>query len=109
MLEEIKILIGVKSSETDQDERLKLILKNTARSLKNLLGGIEPPEELHHIITEVSVVRFNRIGSEGFSSHTVEGESQAFYESDFDGYEKEIEKYLDKLNKENGQGKVRFL
>lgn len=109
MLEKIKILLGIGAEETDQDERLKLILENTAKSLGNLLGGITPPEELQHIVVEVSVIRFNRIGSEGLSSHTVEGESQAFQECDFDSYQKEIDKYLDKLNKENGQGKVRFL
>ena len=32
---------------------------------------------------DVSVIRFNKIGSEGLSSHTVEGESLSFAEDDF--------------------------
>lgn len=109
MLEKIKILLGFGTEETDQDERLNLIIENTSKSLCNLLGGITLPEELQHIVVEVSVIRFNRIGSEGLSSHTVEGESQSFQECDFDSYQREIDKYLDKLSKEKGQGKVRFL
>lgn len=73
-----------------------------------LLGGLEPPEELNYIIEEVSVIRFNRIGSEGLSSHTVDGESQSWSEDDFAGYKDDIQAYLDS-QKEATKGRVRFL
>jgi hypothetical protein len=53
-------------------------------------------------------MRFNRIGSEGLSSHSVEGESLSFTGSDFDGFMGEIQAWLD-LQKESTRGKVRFL
>ena len=54
------------------------------------------------------MIRFNRIGSEGFSSHSVEGESLSFSDDDFAGYREDIQTYLDS-QKEAKKGRVRFL
>ena len=83
MLYDVKALLGVEAEDHDLDEKLNLILSMTTARLKLLLGGITPPESMNHIITEVAVIRFNRIGSEGMTSHTVEGESQQFSDDDF--------------------------
>ena len=101
-------MLGIDSTDTDRDDLLKLIISNTTARLKILLGGLEPPEELDHIILDVAIIRFNRIGSEGLSSHTVEGESQSFGESDFDGYMVEIQAFLDN-QEDSTRGKVVFL
>lgn len=106
MLESIKLLLGLESN--DRDDLLKLIISSATARLKVLLGGIEPPESLGYIIIDVSVRRFNRIGSEGMTSHTVEGESLSFSENDFAGYEDDIQAYLD-TQKESARGRVRFL
>lgn len=106
MLENLKLLLGIDG--TDLDERLKLILLNTTARLKLLLGGIEPPEELDHIILEVAIIRFNRIGSEGMASHSVEGESLNFGEDDFACFTDEIQAFLD-AQKDSTRGKLRFL
>jgi hypothetical protein len=108
MLNNLKIMLGIDATDTDLDAKLNLILSNTTARLKILLGGMEPPEELSHIIVDVAVVRFNRIGSEGLSSHSVEGESMNFASSDFDGYMDEITAFLE-ASKEAKRGKVRFL
>ena len=110
MLENLKIMLGFAADDVDEDRdaRLRLIISNTTARLKLLLGGIEPPDELDHIILEVSVIRFNRIGSEGMSGHTVEGESTNYTGDDFSGYLDEIQAFLDK-QKDNTRGKVRFL
>nr|DAG44312.1 MAG TPA: tail connector protein [Caudoviricetes sp.] len=107
MLEDLKSLLGL-PEETDEalDKRLNLILSGTKSRLKSLLGGIEPPEELSYIILEVSVIRYNRIGSEGLSAHTVEGESQSFSSNDFAGYMDDIQTYLDGASRKGG---FRFL
>lgn len=108
MLESIKELLGYSESDTTRDKLLELILALTTKRLKVLLGGIEPPEELGYIVTEVSVARFNRIGSEGATSHSLEGESWTFSDEDFDKYAKDIQMWLNS-KKENRIGKVRFL
>lgn len=106
MLENLKLLLGI--DDSDMDDKLKLIISNTTSRLKLLIGGIDPPESMNHIILEVSIMRFNRIGSEGLSSHSVEGESLSFAASDFDAFANDIQAFLDQ-QKESKRGKVRFL
>lgn len=108
MLDNLKLLLGIDLTDTDRDDLLKLIISNTTARLKIFLGGIDPPEDLDHIIIDVAISRYNRIGSEGLSSHTVEGESQSFTENDFDEFTDEIQAYLDSLST-SSRGKVRFL
>lgn len=107
MLEQIKSLLGL-ADDSSRDDLLNTIINLTTARLSLLLGGIEPPDTLDHIVIEVSVARFNRIGSEGLSSHSVEGESLSFTENDFDPFLNEIQAYLDS-QKANTRGKVRFI
>ena len=106
MLNELKLLLGI--ADDSLDEKLKLIIATATARLKVLLGGMEPPESLDYIIREVSIIRFNKIGSEGMKSQTVEGESMTFDEGDFNGFMDEIQAFLD-TQKESKRGRVRFL
>lgn len=108
MLNNFKLLLGIDKDDTGRDDLLKLIIQNTTARLKILLGGIEPPEELNHIILDVAVIRYNRIGSEGLSGHTVEGESMNFADDDFAGYAEEIQAYLT-TQEQTTRGKLCFL
>lgn len=108
MLKDIKILLEIPEGDTTLDARLNLIINATIRRLKCLLGGIEVPDDLMYIVTEVSVIRFNRIGSEGLSSHSVEGESLSFSDNDFSGYQEDIQVFLN-TQKNARRGRVRFL
>ena len=108
MLNELKLLLGIASNDTNKDDLLKLIISAVTARLKVLLGGVQPPESLDYIVREVAVVRFNKIGSEGMSSHSVEGESITFSDSDFSGYKDDIQAFLE-TQKESAKGRVRFL
>ena len=106
MLEKIKLLLGI--SDNDLDVKLTLIIDSVMARLKLLLGGIDPPVELEHIIVEVSIIRFNRIGSEGMSAQSVEGESNTYQDNDFAGFADEIEAF--KASQNNTKlGVIRFL
>lgn len=108
MLEKLKVMLGIAASDTGQDDKLDLIIKTATARLGILLGGIAPPTSMEHIILEVSVIRFNRIGSEGMTSHSVEGESLSFSDNDFSGFADEIQAFLE--SQETGsRGKLRFL
>lgn len=108
MLDNIKSLLGIAQNDTDKDNLLNLIITLTTARLKVLLGNIDPPDELGYIITDVAVMRFNRIGTEGMTSHTVEGETAAFADSDFNAFAGDIQAWLD-TQSESKRGKVRFL
>lgn len=107
MLENLKLMLGIDAADTTLDAKLMLIVSNATSRLKILLGGLSPPESMDYIIQEVAIIRFNRIGSEGLSSHSVEGESLSFSESDFAGFNDEIQAFLD--TQKGARGKVRFL
>lgn len=107
MLETLKMLLGLENDESRDELLNKLIDLATAR-LKLLIGGVEPPEELEHIIVELAVARFNKIGSEGLLSHSVEGESLSFTENEIAPFLAEIQAFFDG-QKENTRGKVRFI
>ena len=106
LLDEIKSLLGLDPAETDLDEKITLIIETATARLRLLLGNIDPPEELDYIIREVSVMRFNRLGSEGLTAHTVEGETLQFTDDDFAAFRDDIS---DWLARNSTKGKLRFL
>lgn len=108
MLENLKSMLGFGKEDNDIDDKLNLIILIATSRLKLKLGGIEPPQDLNHIILEVAIKRFNRIGSEGLTSHSVEGESLSFDDSDFDEFADEIQAFLN-AQKDSTKGKVRFI
>lgn len=108
ILQDVRILLGFDRADDGEDEKLKRIITSVKGRLKLLLGGVEPPAEMQHIVTDVSLVRFNRIGSEGVGNHSVGGESMTFQDSDFAGYMSEIRAYLEYQGK-GTKGGLRFL
>lgn len=110
MLEKLEILLGFHEEDItpELEEKLELILESVQARLKNLLGGMEIPGSMEYIVIEVAISRFNRIGSENMSSHSVAGESTTYIENDFDPYMDEIQAFL---NSQKGYsiGKVRFI
>lgn len=109
MLKDLKLLLGIDPEDKTQDKKLQWILKSARARLKVLLGGLDPPPEMGHIITEVAVIRFNRIGSDGMTINNVEGEDQHFSSSDFSGFMDEIHAWLDTQNPNSRRGGFRFL
>lgn len=107
MLNNLKLLLGI--TDSGQDERLQWLIDTVSSRLCILLGGVGGvPDDLEYVVVEVAAVRFNRIGSEGYSSHTVEGESISFSDDDFAAYANEIQAYINAQD-DNKTGKVRFI
>lgn len=86
---------------------ISLIIDLTESRLKAILNVDEIPSELEYIVTEVSIIRYNRIGSEGLDTQTVEGESLTFNDDDFDKFKKDIFEWKKKQNQVLGM--VTFL
>lgn len=108
MLEKLKTMLDIK--DNDLDAKLERIIDLTTKRLKQKLGGVEAvPEELDYIVEEVSIIRFNRIGSEGLKSHTVEGESLTFSDNDFDSFKDDIQDYLNRKDSNPKKGGFKFL
>ena len=109
LLSDLKELLGLPEEEHSLDRRLTLILTGTKKRLKFLLGGLDPPDEMDYILLDVSIIRYNKLGSEGLSSHSVEGEILSWSDNDFSGYMDDINAYLDERNKNKRKGGFKFL
>lgn len=109
VLGNLKMLLGMDPEDSSQDKKLNWLLDSARARLKVLLGGLDPPSEMEHIVTEVAIIRFNRIGSEGMTVNNVEGETQHFNSNDFAGFMDEISAWLDARKQNSRRGGFRFL
>lgn len=109
ILADVKTMLGISANDTDIDSKLDLIIRLTSSRLRVLLGGVDIPESLEYIVTEVSIIRFNKIGSEGLSTHSVEGESLSFSDDDFAAYKDEIRAFIAESDCTAQKGGFKFL
>lgn len=104
MLERIKVLLGLQDDL--QNDLLSILIENVTKTLKAKLEKDIPPE-LDYIIEEITIRRYNRIGSEGMRAETAEGHRIEFYDLDdeFKPYEDVIERHAEGSSH---RGKVMF-
>ncbi|MDO4803884.1 MAG: phage head-tail connector protein [Lachnospiraceae bacterium] len=76
---------------TEIEDQLRDIIGDVEAQLRVKLGGVETiPTDLDYIVVAVSVKTYNRIGSEGAASHTVEGETMTWSADPFAEFERDI-------------------
>lgn len=109
ILDDVKILLDIPEGEADLDSKLNLIIKNAERQVIPYLspGIAVVPEVLSYIVCEMAVSRFNRLGNEGMSSFSQEGESIA-YGDDISPYLPAIRAW-NESQRDSTKGRVRFL
>ena len=94
-LEEVRLLLGL--TDNLQDKALESIVTITTQRLLNRLHGAPEavPPELSYIVTEVSIARFNRLGSEHLKSDSAEEHTMTWYDNDdmFLPFHAEIERW----------------
>ena len=106
LLDNLKLLLDL--NDTELDRKLDLIIEQSEKKVLAYLPNVtEVPYELSYIVLELSVVRFNRIGNEGMTNYSQDGESIA-YGADMSNYEADIKSWLLK-QAGNDRGVVRFL
>lgn len=108
LLDNLKLLLDLTDSDTELDIKLDLIIEQSKKKVLAYLPNITSvPDELSYIVLELSVVRFNRIGNEGMTSYSQDGESIS-YGDDMSNYEADIKAWsLKQVG--NDRGVVRFL
>jgi len=107
MLERIKKLLGI--GDSLQDDVLNIIIENVSSHLKVMLGK-DIPDDLNFIVEEITIRRFNRLGTEGMKSESVEGHSITFYDlkDEFVPYADIIAAHREPPERP-GRGKVMFI
>ena len=97
LLNRIKVVLGI----TDNDELLLEILDITKSKILNYINEAELPLELEFVLIELAIQRYNRIGSEGISSESVDGKSVS-YDDDFIGYKHYLDDYISRNSVRKG-------
>ena len=97
LLNRVKTLLSI----TDNDELIYEIVEITKEKILNYINQEELPKELEFILVEMAISRFNKIGSEGFSSESTDGKSIS-YEDDFENYKQYLDDYLFKTGQNKG-------
>ena len=97
LLNRVKTLLGI----TNNDELIYEIVEITKEKILNYINQEELPKELEFILIEMAVSRFNKIGSEGFSSESTDGKSIS-YEDDFEMYKQYLDDYLFRTGQNKG-------
>ena len=97
LLNRVKTLLGI----TDNDELIYEIVEITKEKILNYINEKELPKELEFILIELAVERYNRIGSEGIASESVDGKSVS-YEDNFESCKQYLDDYIFRNNKNKG-------
>ena len=106
--EEVLTLLGLTEVSTELTAKIDKIIDITTKRLLVRLGVSEVPAELGYIVVEVSVIRYNRTGSEGAGSHNIEGEVLSWAsDDDFAAYADDISAW--RKAQDTYRGKVRFI
>ncbi|WP_179014346.1 phage head-tail connector protein [Paenibacillus sp. 79R4] len=77
-LQKLKIQLGIKQSDDSQDDELKLLLDDVETDLLTWTNRTELPVTLDSTQRQISVIRYNKQGVEGESSHSEGGISRSF-------------------------------
>ena len=97
LLNRVKILLGI----SENDELVNEIIELTKDKILNYINKAELPHELEFVLIELAIKRYNRIGSEGIASESVDGKSVS-YEDDFESYKHYLDDYMIKNNNSKG-------
>lgn len=101
-LDETKIIQNVKLdleiTDNSQNELLEMLLQRVVKHFKAEYGASEIDDAYSFIFEDCVIKRFNRRGSEGAQSESVEGHSVSYYEN-----KNEFLPYDDMLQKAFGQ------
>ena len=97
LLNRIKTLLNIEGNENLIYE----IVNITESKILNYINASEMPKELEFVLIELSVQRFNRIGSEGIASESIDGISVS-YDDVFTGYKHYLDDYISRNSVRKG-------
>lgn len=78
MLEKIKLLLGLKLDDDSEDILLNLMLEDAISDVLIWTNRSELPVSLESAARQVVIIRYNKQGVEGESSHSEGGISRSF-------------------------------
>lgn len=105
-LAEIKTILGL--SDTSKDELITKLYNNVEGAILIYIGKSTLPTELNFIAIEATVIRYNRLGSEGLTQESIDVVSQTFTEDILDTYKPYLDVYISR-NSETSPKRLRMI
>lgn len=78
MLDKFKLQLGIKFDDDSEDDLLGLLLDDATEDVLIWTNRTELPVSLESVVRQVAVIRYNKQGAEGQSSHSEGGISRSF-------------------------------
>lgn len=105
ILSEVKLSLGLSSS--DKDELLLSLIDRWEQRVLNHINEKQLPAELEYIVTELTIARYNQLGSEGLNSENSDGVNISYNTNLLSLYTKDLDKWI-KDNKIQSNSRVRM-
>lgn len=106
MLDKIKRRLGI--TDCLQDELINDLIEDAKAHFMAITGQESVPPKYDYIIRDVVVLRYNRKGSEGMKSESVDGYSVTYETDDFKQYAWLFERDFGEDGTHREKGKVSF-
>ena len=93
MINNIIKILGIASTDTEKVALVELLMEQSKAKICAYINQSLVPAELNFMIIELTIDRYNKIGSEGLASESIEG-IQYSYSNSFD-----LEPYITYLDR----------
>lgn len=105
MLEKLKLMLNI--NDNSKDDLLTIILAQAANKVNLAINSTTLPAQLEWVVVEMAIKRFNKLGSEGVASESVDGITKTYEgeATELDAYAS----YLTSYSSVNPVAKFRFL
>lgn len=93
-LTNIKILLG-KKNDNSEDEVLAILLTHSIQLVNAYLGVAEIPQSLQFIAEQITIKKYNKLGSEGIKTEKLDVISNTYSINDLTEYKSILDMYKD--------------
>lgn len=104
----VKVLLGLELTDDKLDTLLQLLKQNAQTLIKLDLRVTTFPNDLDFIADELTVKRYNKISSEGFTNETVSSRNVTFESNMLNEYRVYLDNWL-AMNPDSGSGSNRLV
>lgn len=97
MLNNILKILGISSTNTEKVALVELLIEQSKAKVCAYIDSTTVPAELNFIIIELTIDRYNKVGSEGLASESIEGIQYSYATSfELEPYAAYLDKYVNK-------------
>lgn len=107
ILSKVKLLLNI--TDNSKDNILNIIQEQSINMINDYINESELPSELEYIAIEVTISRYNRLGSEGLNSESVLGISQNYITNHLEPYLNQLNLYKKRHNKSFSNSLFKFV